>query len=496
MSEAHSAAAQVTRLSHDFLAEYRSSGRYRRDIVDEIADIALAPDNVDAVDGTRDLFSSLIEPLADSFEPASVSVYNRVFAQLVQTCRRSEPALDSELARLGVQDEQDLIRRADSLRPRFEVGEPARANDPTTWRRLKRAIVLSRVTLGADVAITSVILERVRQELSEAEIILAGGGKMEELFGGDLGLGFHELGYQRFASLRDRLLSWLDVVNAVRHLTAGLTESEWVIVDPDSRLTQLGVLPLVHPSSASQYLFFPSREFGDNSTSALGKLAADWADEVFGNKRRTSPRISLKNGDVESGERLAGALRRSGGRSVATVNFGVGENDAKRVGGGFETALVMSLLREGAAVVLDRGAGEVESNRIDAIVARARAERAADDMLRVLEIEEEGLPAVLARESLKTDVLVWRGRIGLLGALIRASDCYIGYDSAGQHIAAALGAPCVDVIAGAPSARFIQRWKPVGSSEAAVVVADGSRAVEQLAAEVIGHWRRIALRDT
>ena len=50
--------------------------------------------------------------------------------------------------------------------------------------RIQRIIVLSRVTLGADVAITSVIIERMKRNFPLAEIVLAGGSKAPQLFGG------------------------------------------------------------------------------------------------------------------------------------------------------------------------------------------------------------------------------------------------------------------------------------------------------------------------
>ena len=78
------------------------------------------------------------------------------------------------------------------------------------------------------------------------------------------------------------------------------------------------------------------------------------------------------------------------------------------------------------------------------------------------------------------DLLVWNGRIGLLAALIGESDLYIGYDSAGQHIAAALGVPCIDVMAGFSSPRMIDRWRPTGPAETRVIVARQSALEETL----------------
>ena len=93
---------------------------------------------------------------------------------------------------------------------------------------------------------------------------------------------------------------------------------------------------------------------------------------------------------------------------------------------------------------LDRGAGEDEARRADAVVRLIRA-----GQRNVVEIEEGSLRQWLSGHSVAApELLAWNGRIGLLAALIGESDLYIGYDSAGQHIAAALGVSCIDVMAG------------------------------------------------
>jgi len=38
----------------------------------------------------------------------------------------------------------------------------------------------------------------------------------------------------------------------------------------------------------------------------------------------------------------------------------------------------------------------------------------------------------------------------------------VGYDSAGQHVAAAAGVPLISVFAGFPAPRMFERWRPVG----------------------------------
>ena len=57
--------------------------------------------------------------------------------------------------------------------------------------------------------------------------------------------------------------------------------------------------------------------------------------------------------------------------------------------------------------------------------------------------------------------------------MITQSRIYLGYDSAGQHVAAAAGVPLVSIFRGFASDRMFARWRPVGRAPAEVVkVAD------------------------
>jgi ADP-heptose:LPS heptosyltransferase len=140
----------------------------------------------------------------------------------------------------------------------------------------------------------------------------------------------------------------------------------------------------------------------------------------------------------------------------------------KRVGDEFESSLVGQLISAGNTVILDRGAGEDETRRAEAVIKHASESISA----RVIEVDEGNLADLLSRDSIDGEIIVWSGRVGLLAALISESDLYIGYDSAGQHIAAALGIPLVDVFAGFSSPRMHERWRPTGAAETRVVIVD------------------------
>jgi ADP-heptose:LPS heptosyltransferase len=59
--------------------------------------------------------------------------------------------------------------------------------------------------------------------------------------------------------------------------------------------------------------------------------------------------------------------------------------------------------------------------------------------------------------------------LGAFAALIAASDVYIGYDSGGQHIAAALGVPVIDIFADDSIPSVTTRWTPTGPAPVHVI---------------------------
>jgi ADP-heptose:LPS heptosyltransferase len=457
--------ATPEQLVANFLGEFRATGDYRRELVARLAALATSDDLETAELATVALFASLVERLADSFSPAGVSLYNRVFAQIIEHCRHLPKgrALDTALNCYGLRDEASVLNRAESLRRKKAVAHFPSAS-------VRRVIVLSRITLGADVAITSVIIDRFEREFPDAEIILVGGRKAAELIGGDRRITFKEIAYRRGGMTMERLLSWLDVIEVTREQTAHLPPGEWLIVDPDSRLTQLGLLPLTEREE--NYFFFPSREYGAASARSLGQLVSAWLDEIFDAPQPTLPRLSLRREDMDVASALVARLRQASARPIVAVNFGVGDNPAKRVGDDFEPSLVAELIHQGATVILDKGAGADEIRRANLLIEHVR--RSAT----VVELTEDTLSEALPDKLLDTRLLVWDGRIGMLAALIAQSDLYIGYDSAGQHIAAAAGTPCVDVFAGYSSPRMPDRWRPTGRAASDLLVVGPLRAVD------------------
>jgi ADP-heptose:LPS heptosyltransferase len=347
---------------------------------------SISPDDPVA---SRRLFTEVVEPLADSFEPAAVVEYVRLFSELMA---RVHPDYD-----------------AAELRARYErIRRPREC----AISGVRRVFVLSRVTLGADVAVTSVLLCAMKRRFPAAQICFVGSKKAWELFEGDPRIHHVAAPYERSGTLAGRLA-------ASRRLETLLAHPESIVVDPDSRLTQLGLAPVC---PEERYFFFESRAYPGRGS--IGELAARWLSDTFG----------------VAGSRayLAPALPADPPADV-TVSLGVGENPKKRLTDEFERQLLETIAAGGFSILIDKGAGGEESERV---------ERAIDGL---------------------ANIRTWQGAFARFAAQIMRSRFYVGYDSAGQHVAAASGVSLVTIFAGYPNERFLERWRPTGPGQIEVV---------------------------
>jgi ADP-heptose:LPS heptosyltransferase len=361
---------------------------------DELLDTLLTPECSGA------LFRVVVERLADLFEPRLCDAYAELFSEIIE---RVLPEFRAA----------DLVARYRRIRqPRVFSGDA------------RTVFVLSRVTLGADVAITSVLLDAAKRRFPQARIVLAGSRKSWEIFAGDPRIEHLPASHLRSGSVNDRLAPWAELKQA-------LAEHDSIVIDPDSRLTQLGLLPLCPEEN---YFFFESRGYGGEGDDALPVLAARWARETFG---------------IEDARRFVAPAHTMDipGRAFVTMSFGVGENPAKRIDDAFETQLVAHVAGSGMRVLIDQGAGGEEAERVTRAIANSKA------------------PADRVR--------TFCGPFAQFAAAIAKSDLYIGYDSAGQHVAAACAVPLLSIFAGYPSERFFARWRPISGSTAEIIKVQG-----------------------
>ncbi len=406
--------------------------------------------------GSSALFSIIVEGLCDDFEELQTEAYNRVMSQVVDFCRNltAGKALNDRLAAFGLTSYQAVFSRIEDLR--------AKNHEPLVLTRSpKKIFVLSRVTIGADVAITSVLAQRLRRIFPEAEIVLIGGSKLKDVFGGNPDIRIKVVNYSRHGTLLERFSSWFAVLDAI-HEETNSRGDEIMVVDPDSRLSQLGVLPLV---KNSQYLFFNSR--GSDAYPkklSIAQLTNHWVDQMLGEGDFCYPRVWPSQSKRNRAVDVVKGLRQAGCKKIIVINFGVGGNSRKRLGDAFEEKLLFKLL-EGpdTVVIFDQGFGDEE-------MIRSR------ELMRSM--EKHGFATVAATFEDLQGIHLHQGVVGViagigdLAALISQCDEFIGYDSACQHIAASLGIPTYTIFAGSNNPRFIRRWSACGRCKSEIIHVD------------------------
>ncbi len=446
-----------------FRDHYTKENAYLSAAITLLTELATHPDPAFARIGARRLFPELVEWSADWFDPDYCRLYDLLFAQVIDLCRRLPACreLNFSLHGYGLSRVEDFLARREALHaPRPRIYPPA--------GRVKKVLVLSRVTFGAEVAVTSVALRVMRQLYPDAELVLLAAPVIAQLFAGMADFRVQDARYPRGGTLLERLNSWPILTQTVADELAGLDADQYLIIDPDSRLTQLGLLPVT--LDEARYLFFESRSYGgDDREARIGELTARWLGEQFRAPEATGapepplPFVSLSMEHNALTRALRDALAGSR-RPLVCVSFGVGGNDAKRVGEVFEGELLSALRAAGARVLLVKGVGE-EVARAERHLAALRARG-----VEVIDVKANAPKALPGASKLRrAGVIAWEGELGAFCAVIAAADLYIGYDSGGSHIAAAQGVPVVDIFADDSIPMVTTRWTPTGPAPVHVI---------------------------
>jgi hypothetical protein len=130
------------------------------------------------------------------------------------------------------------------------------------------------------VAIVGVIVQRLERIFPEAQIIILGSLKLREIFGGHPRVRIRELRYERRGGLLERLASWQNALDVVAEESATGGSNATLLIDPESRISQLGILPLIE---AENYLYFNSHSnMLSADKSCMAELTNAWMDKVFG----------------------------------------------------------------------------------------------------------------------------------------------------------------------------------------------------------------------
>jgi ADP-heptose:LPS heptosyltransferase len=443
-------------IAFSFVDRYYQNGQYMGEYIDLLCEMATFSDVGLANKASTALFEIIVEKLCDDFEDMPVEIYCRVMSQVISYCRNIHlvKALDKTLRDFGILSFDDLYKRAMHIH-----------NHQYSYNRiepLRKIIFLSRVTIGADVAILSVMIQRLTKLFPQAEIVVIGSSKLEGILGGNEHIRLCPLNYARSGGLLERFSSWHGTLEILAKEMPPEQEERTILIDPDSRISQLGILPLTH---SDNYLFFNSRQYTASMIGAsMAELTNYWIDCVFGEHEFCFPKVWTAPSINFKAQKLVATLRQTGCRRIIAVNFGVGANQRKKLGIEFEKKLLHEILKEPHTItLLDKGFGAEELSQ-------------STELQR--SISNQGFNTISMRfgdsqnQSFSHGLVTIECTVGEVTALINQCDEFIGYDSACQHIAAAVQTPAVTIFAGSNDMNFVRRWSAYGNVPHKIVHVD------------------------
>ena len=453
--------------------------------IGQLCAMASGSDEKIAFQATNAIFSRIIEVLCDDFSDLGVATCNLVLTTILDFIRKtpSGAELNDLLNNFHFSSANDILSRYSKIATPRCISQRSRL-------RVKKIIILSRVTAGADIAITSVIVRRLARTFPTAELILIGPSHLDEITNIPNSRTIHFI-YKNDGTLLDKMTSWPSLLRLTNKEQLGYTPGEVILFDSDTRMTQLGLLPLVCDEDT---FYFPSRntfpvEINDKN---LSLLTNHWLNQILGEEISTSPFLFLKHHD---GDHLSFCqnLKENGCNFVIAINFGVGNDPKKKIHGSFEENLIKSLLKvKNTAIILDTGRGPQENQRAQYHLDRVKEHGFSTGFISDANMHSEKI-------AFPHGLITFKGSLGSLGKLIDAADCFIGYDSCGQHLAAATATPAVIIFAGAPSKRFIGRWTPGCQTSKTIPVDttrlnnEGTEGLISLISESINNTRRDSL---
>lgn len=457
-SDANAIDSLAQRVASSFLDRYYYSDEYNGGYIDLLCEMATTFKKQELNQlASRALFGIIIERLCDDFEELQTETYNRLISQVMDYLRKLPDGqqLDRELNNFQLYSAEQLYQRIEAIRLSPDEKLPASLQP-------KKIIILSRVTIGADIAITSVICQRIARSFPYASIAVVGDGKLSQVFSASSGVTIHELRYARRGGLIERLRVWLELLKEVRNEIGELSGDEYLVLDPDSRLTQLGVLPLV---SNENYRFFNSRgKAGYPVKASISELTNLWLDNILGHDGFCYPNVWPEEAARNLADKLRSIVDPQKDQYLISINLGVGGNPRKLVEGDFEIQLVLALLQTpDTRILLDLGFGSEEKSRSEAILS---AVEKAGYQVQTLAFD------ALTNLKPPTRLIGIQCSVAEIAALIANSNEFIGYDSACQHIAAAQGIKTLTIFAGTNNVRFIRRWRACGPNTSEILYVD------------------------
>jgi len=414
------------------------------------------------------LFGTLIHGLRNSFKKREGDAYLRIFPYFVLAAREQSEIVKDWFKKMEISESDpldDLYKKSLELRAQKKQLTQSEIN------KIKKIIILSRGTIGAEILAAGVLFPPLIEHFKEAELIFVdscGAGnqifnhpriKLVDKFvnkdGEELSLKWS----RKSLPILERLEYPAILSEFISIETNNLSPEEYIIIDADTRLSQTGAMPL---SKNNHYFIDTVAERDDyEDNRSIATICSDYIGQLLNAPSIHYPQIYLSEGDKKIAQDTWNCLGFNR-RKIVLVSFTSGF-ESKTLSPNFEKRLINKLIELGITPLIERSPDINEDKKNVGLVNYMK-----ENGKEVIEIDLNK-PLNLLDNKTEAAIYTFQSKVGPLAALIEKSNLVISYDSKNQHISAALSTPFITIFTGHINNLFLKRWTPISKNFSRIV---------------------------
>jgi hypothetical protein len=389
------------------------------------------------------LFGVVINDLKKSFSKQEGDVYLEIFPHLIMKAREKSLVVDRWFEKMKISKEnpfEDIYQRNKKIR------EDKKFLSVEDRDKIKKVILLSRNTIGAEAYLNGMIINRLLSRLKNAEIVFVDSSntgkhifnnsriklvnKFTDSHGREVSLNWNRNGI----NILERFEYTTQLAEFIELESKGLGNGEFIVFDADTRLSQTGAMPIC---SEDVHYFIDTvledEEVDLGFVKNFGALCNDYLNSLFNEEEVSYPMIFVSEEEKKKARDFRGGLPE--GR-VVLLHFGSGIV-RKTLSGEFERELLLKVFDYGIPLIVMPVLGW-EKEKVKE---------------HILFLERKG-------KKQGEDFFVFQGSLSTFVALISMVDLCVSYDSQCQHMAAAQNVPFITLFTGYINKNFLKRWTP------------------------------------
>jgi len=409
------------------------------------------------------MFGVLINELKKSFKKREGDAYLKIFPYFILAAKNQSEIIKNWFEKMEISESNPL---EDLYKKSLELRKPKKQLTQDEIKKIKKLIVLSRSTIGAEILASGVLLPQLIEQFKTAEIIFidsCGAGaqvfnhpriRLVDKFVNEKGEEISLRWNRKNISILERFEYTATLSEFISLEIDNLGQEEYIILDADTRLSQTGAMPI---SKENHYFIDTVMEDDDSErVESIAAVCGKHINRLLNTQNAGYPRVYLSERDKKIAQEIWDFFGFDK-KNMALVSFTSGI-ESKTLSPSFEKKFISKLIELGFTPLIERSPDPQEDKKNVEVVNYLRK-----NGKEVLEIDLSK-PLDILDKKIEAEVYTFQSKIGPLAALIEKSNLVVGYDSKNQHIAAAVSTPFITLFTGHINNIFLKRWTPISKN--------------------------------